>query len=390
MALFLLVAHFIVKLIPFYARECGPATGGDRFETIDGLRGYLALGVFFGHAVLKYYWYETGRWGGQPTGIYGISSHMGVSLFFAITGFLFWGKVLRTNGRMNWKTLYVSRFLRLTPLYLFSVALVFAIVAVQTGFEMHVGRKRLLIQTASWLTFSLVEPMDINGLKGTERINAGVLWTLAYEWKFYLALPLLALFAWGWRFSILAITFVGLFLLAPSERIVFNFFIGMLVAYAVGQGRWGEALKSRTATVVALGCLTALLLPLEPLGSARGWLEPLLLFVVFLIIAHGNGLFGLLTHPAAKYLGTVSYGIYLLHGIALYVMLQLLNSVKPIISMQPLEYWMMIALIGVIIVLVCGVTYRFVEHPFLVRKPEGEANPNRILEPPVAMQEKML
>lgn len=367
MALFLLIGHFVSRLSPFYARECAPATRG-RFEAIDGLRGYLALGVFFTHAVLSFYWYKTGKWGRMDLGIYGNTGHTAVAFFFIITGFLFWGKVLRANGRMDWKALYVSRFFRLTPLYLFSVALVLAIVAVKTGFDLNVSLRRLAIQVSTWLTFSIIEPMDVNGFKGTETIDAGVLWTLAYEWKYYLALPLLALFARGRMFSIPAVAFIFLFLQAPSERIVFNFLIGMLVAYAVDYGHWRIVLKGRPASLVALGCMAMLLLPL---GEFQIWFEPLLLLIAFMIIAHGNALFGLLSHPAAKYLGTVSYSFYLLHGIALYVTLQFLNGLKPVASIQPLEYWFVMAVIGGVIVLACGVTYRFVEHPFLIRKYVG-------------------
>jgi peptidoglycan/LPS O-acetylase OafA/YrhL len=365
MTIFLLVGYWVVRLTLFFSRECGPASAG-RYEAIDGLRGYLALGVFFTHAVLSYHWHETGKWGGQPTGIYGPTGHIAVAIFFIITGFLFWGKVLRASGRVDWKALYISRFLRLTPLYLFSVALVLSIVAIKTGFEMNVSLRRLALEIFSWLTFSILEPMNVNGLKNTERINAGVLWTLAYEWKFYLALPLLALFRRAGMFVLLAAAFISLYVLVPSERIVVNFLIGMLVAYAVGKSYRADVLQGRVASFVALGCMGSLLLPLEEM---RVWLEPPFLLVAFMIIAHGNRLFGLLTHPAAKYLGTVSYSIYLLHGIFLYVSLQLLNSIAPIAMLEPLQYWAWMALVGVLIVLACGVTYRFVEHPFLVRKP---------------------
>jgi len=43
---------------------------------------------------------------------------------------------------------------------------------------------------------------------------------------------------------------------------------------------------------------------------------------VFAAIAYGNSLFGLLTHLYPKTLGQVSYSIYLLHGIALFLALR--------------------------------------------------------------------
>lgn len=365
MTVFLFIGHWVCRLVPFYARECAGVASG-RYETIDGLRGYLALGVFFLHAVLHFQWNETGNWGTQPTGVYSATAHVAVALFFMITGFLFWAKVLRSGPRMDWKALYVSRIRRLAPLYLFSVALVLGIVAVRTDFQLNVSLRRFAVELMSWLTFSLTEPLDINGMKGTERINAGVLWTLAYEWKFYLGLPLLALFARGWKFLIVIFSFLTIYLFVPSERITFNFMLGMLVAHLTERGDRRGALRSRSATVVALACGLALLLPL---GNWRVWLEPPLLFTLFMIIAHGNGLFGLLTQPAAKYLGTVSYSIYLLHGIFLYVALQLLDRFTPVSHMNAAEYWLAITGIGTAIVIGCGLSYRFIEYPLLATTP---------------------
>lgn len=364
MALYLAIAYAIAKGIPFYRSECC-AGGSGRYEAIDGLRGYLALGVFFTHAVLTYFWYQTGKWGGQPAGIYGETGRTAVALFFCITGFLFWGKILRNPHKMDWLRLFRSRVLRLTPLYLFSVAVVFFIVAVKTGFSLNVSPKLLITQVLTWLTFSIIEPMNINGLKSTERINAGVLWTLAYEWKFYLSLPLLAIFARGWAFILLAAAFALVYSFVPAEKIIINFLIGMLAAHLVHRNGSRQWFSTAVPAIVAIACLVSLVMPL---GELRFWLEPVLLFTVFLVIAQGNSLFGLLTLPAAKYLGTVSYSLYLLHGIGLYVGLQMLHKVKPIQTLQPIEYWLAAATIGALVILFSGLTYRFVEHPFLARK----------------------
>ena len=40
------------------------------------------------------------------------------------------------------------------------------------------------------LSFGFLQDVPINGVRGAHYINA-VYWTLAYEWMFYLALPLL-------------------------------------------------------------------------------------------------------------------------------------------------------------------------------------------------------
>ena len=90
-------------------------------------------------------------------------------------------------------------------------------------------------------------------------------------------------------------------------------------------------------------------------------------FLVFLSFVYGNNLFGLLKMPAAKFLSTLSYSIYLLHGIVLYFILRGVNILYPITSLSPLAYWTVILFSGVIVIIVSSVSYRFIEHPFVQR-----------------------
>jgi peptidoglycan/LPS O-acetylase OafA/YrhL len=90
-----------------------------------------------------------------------------------------------------------------------------------------------------------------------------------------------------------------------------------------------------------------------------------LIFCAFVLITHGNDLFGLLTAPAAKYLGTISYSVYLLHGIVLFSVLRLVNQIYPIAGMNPIYFWLLVGLCGLMVVSLSGLTYRYIEYPFL-------------------------
>jgi cytochrome c oxidase assembly factor CtaG len=89
--------------------------------TIDGLRGFLAFGVFVHHAAIWYAFLKTGQWVVPESRLF---THLGqstVTLFFMITGFLFYGKMLESRHQrapVDWLRLYVSRCLRILPLYL--------------------------------------------------------------------------------------------------------------------------------------------------------------------------------------------------------------------------------------------------------------------------------
>ena len=160
---------------------------------LDGLRGYLAFGVFLHHATLWHYYAGTSRWelpGGVPYEGFG---HLCVSLFFMITSLLFVGKLLDSRGQsVDWLTLYVGRVMRIAPLYYVVVAAVFVVVAVVSGGKLREPVPDLLRHVGSWLGFTLFLLPDVNTVP-TGVIVARVTWTLAYEWLFYLTLPLLAL-----------------------------------------------------------------------------------------------------------------------------------------------------------------------------------------------------
>ena len=94
-AISLAVASAIALASGFYRERL--AESGGRFEAIDGLRGFLALGVLGGHAVNMYSLYTSGVWSGDLAPFYSGAATAGVAVFFMITGFLFWLRLLRAG-----------------------------------------------------------------------------------------------------------------------------------------------------------------------------------------------------------------------------------------------------------------------------------------------------
>lgn len=86
-----------------------------QLETLDGLRGFLALAVFVHHATVTYGYVRTGVWQAPPSRFYTLIGQVGVSLFFMTTGYLFWTKLLEKKGKMNWPAVFVGRFFRIAP-----------------------------------------------------------------------------------------------------------------------------------------------------------------------------------------------------------------------------------------------------------------------------------
>lgn len=328
-----------------------------RIATLDGLRGFLALSVFLHHGLVYRGYLETGEWRGTP----GLSEMLGsgaVALFFMVTGYLFWAHLIACRGRPDWMHLYISRVFRIAPLFMLATGTaLLATFAAAPG--LIVAPTTLLGQITPYALLGFVPLDDVNGF-ATPLLLAGVVWSLRYEWLFYLALPLLALAArraaWHLSFSLalLAASLVSLsFGSGPVEdKLVYVsatlFSLGMLSAslHALGLRRtfgWAGSVACLALLVVAVGCFS----------TAYSRPAMLILGAAFFLVASGCSLFGLLSSRAAIRLGELSYGIYLLHGLALAAVLRP-APIRALVLSSPL--WHAALLVATMLVLLLCAT----------------------------------
>ncbi len=355
---------------------------------LESLRGLLAMSVLFSHAVVNYFYFQTGVWTLPPTSFYAFLGPGPVILFFFLSGFLFWSKCLAHNGIGGYGSFLAGRVRRLLPAYYVSVALVMFVVFAKTSFKLAVPLTTFLGELARWLVF--VPARDVNGVSRADLIDASVVWTLMFEIVFYLLLPLVFFLFKGHRiFIYLAIAGAVSWTLAQHGVVAFTpalvrgplllfiafalnsvfgfgFGIGMVVAvlYARCPKRWWQVLKQRRLVPIPLICLSAPVLFKVGSYSAA---EFFLLGVVFVFVVAGNDFFGLLSSKAAFHLGTVSYSLYITHGIVLFVLSHLMNRWVPIRSLSPLQYWALIGIVGVAAVCSATLLYWTVERRFMKR-----------------------
>lgn len=364
MGLLLVLATGLARRLGFY-RSLLQTDQPSRFQTLDGLRGYLALAVFFHHAAIQKGVYVTGKWQPLPPGFYRWLGPTAVMFFFMITGFLFWSKAMAKGGRLSPMPLYRNRFWRLAPLYALSMVLLLGLVAEQSRGRLLVPPLTLATQVLRTVPLGLTEAPCINTVD-TIPLNGGVTWTLRYEWLFYLALPLLAVLATPTRFAGLAAVTGFLCAVSPSQwldrdKYCLFFLSGMLAAHLVASFPPAPWVKSRWLTPVSFLFLTGTVLWKPwPWGVLPGLLA-------FLTFVYGNDLCGLLTRPGPRLLGTISYSIYLLHAMVLWVGLRLANRLVSIAALGGPAYWLVVSACAVAVVACSALTYRFVEHPFLLR-----------------------
>lgn len=348
-------------------KQFGAPPDQGRFASIDGLRGYLAFFVFLYHSCVWYFYLRTGHWNVPPSNLYTHFGESSVLLFFMITGFLFFSKLIdgRTKS-IDWGKLFVSRFLRLVPLYLFVIFLLFLVVAYLSKGEIREPIPKLLNEAMQWLSFTILGGPNLNGVANTFIITAGVTWSLPYEWIFYLSLPLLALTVRVIpplpyiALSIAAIA--GLTIWHPHFHalILVPFFGGITASLLVRSDLFRQFAVRKISSFISLGCI-ALAVIFYP--SAFEAVPLLLLSVAFVLIACGNNMYGVLVSPISRTLGEMAYSIYLLHGITLFIFFNFILGITASRELTPLAHWLLVAGITPVLLSLCFLTFRYIESP---------------------------
>jgi peptidoglycan/LPS O-acetylase OafA/YrhL len=280
-----------------------------------------------------------------------------------ITGYLFWSKLLAKGGRPDWIGLYIGRFFRISPLYLFMLAWSLTLIYLMSGGVLHQSVQETTIQILRWLGFGFLGYGEING-QSPAVLTFGVTWTLRYEWIFYFSLPFVAVLAAS-RFHLqLAILAMLVAIILPNSIPVVDhfhiaFFLCGMITASIHKRFQLPALKNLGWSALAGAVI---LYVLKDFSTAYNWAAVGLLGAFFFLVASGTSLFGLLRLTAAKRLGNISYSIYLLQGLVFVTV----GSETPlgVYSVQGTSQLVTVLSMSVVaLVLVSAMTFYLIERP---------------------------
>ena len=339
-----------------------------RFETMDGMRGFLAIGVFIHHSSIWYQYLHQHYWDDPKSNLFTHFGQTSVAFFFMITSFLFISKLLNAkNNTIDWNTLFISRFFRLVPMYLVSILSLVIIVFIISYWRLNVSFLSLLKELFYWGTFTIVGTPAINGSLYTTIINAGVVWSLPYEWLFYFSLPLISIFIFkriiSKTYFSISILFIVIFYLSKDFNLhhLLSFAGGAISPFIIKYGPKNIKYNSALLSIVIIVSFASIIY----FDSSSNYLCKLLIIIVFNLIALGNTVFGILKNPVLKLLGEISFSTYLIHGIILFVLMYFYFGIEDASQLSVSHFCYAIFFITPILVLTSFLTYKYIEKPFM-------------------------
>lgn len=367
-ALYATACLFVKFLSPQLIKSAYPKGYSPSLEVLRGIAAFLVFGA-----------HSTMYFGMAPKQVIaGAMGQIGVFLFFMLTGHLFWGQI--QDGRFDANTFFRKRIFRLVPAMLVIVAILSLLDWVTAGFPIPSATQLLLLFRNFGFGFGEVTVPFVPGAAVNDVFNENMylrlntIWTLRWEWTFYLCLPLIASFEKFSRVTVFTVALI-LFLMDPFQIIAGGTNAVFLIAFWLGgfsayiEKIWKhKALYLPISTAIGIIgvflLLTYLLYPPLTPNNIRVPVLVFLLFPIFFCFVAQKSKQNKFFTPSMQVIGKISYSFYLLHLSVLFYIIKIYTNTG--INFQHFSTFFILYLIATIVCVVFSlISYTFVEEYFL-------------------------
>jgi peptidoglycan/LPS O-acetylase OafA/YrhL len=344
--------------------------GLKRFAGLDGLRAIAALMVVTEHLADDFLFYLDGA--------------SGVDIFFVLSGFLITTLLLREEAKyktVSIKAFYLRRTFRIFPIYYFVLGLYCFLIFVV---PLDVFSSKQDQMTKSFWLYALY----LGEFTGRNIAGFGHAWSLGIEEKFYLIWPLLGFIGIGytrkqWRTPFvlfLSVTLLSIHIIVnPGNRFVGYYLlsIGCLLAVLLNDRIWYDriyaVIKHAAGPILIIGLFAASQV-LRKDSEFFLLFYPVAAALLIALAVTGNGrLTSTLELRPLTFCGQISYGIYLIHILAI-------NAVQTVIKPGSGNFAVTTAIFicsAMLSVLLAWLMYRVIEKPMITYGRKLAANVKR-------------
>lgn len=348
------------------------------FENLDALRFLAFIAIFLTHGVYSENAEVKSSILYKTIDLITLPSWLGVPFFYCLSGFLITYLLLveqEKHKAFNIKKFYMRRILRIWPLY---YAVVFF------GFFVFPFIRNLFIQepyseTATlWKYLLFLSNFDQNQNGLPYGAGLGVTWSLSVEEQFYLVWPLLLLVVPKIRYKLISlILFVTAHILLATQFVNYHNTLGSMADLSIGtllavicfekDAAFDYLKKLRARYITLIYFLGLIHLYCFEFGYGYHFITSLFMaFVIFEQSFSENSIVKLGKFKTISKLGTYTYGFYLLHTIANFIVHNILRKIGFNTLIKDLVAFPILSLL---LTFVLGyLSYRWLEMPFLALK----------------------
>jgi peptidoglycan/LPS O-acetylase OafA/YrhL len=368
-----------------------------RFLNLDGFRFLAAWIVLVCHLEIfkPYFGIEPISWL-----FFSNSAQLAVTFFFVLSGFLItWILLAEKNknplNKINIPRFYKKRILRTWPLYYLLVLLTFFVLRNLPFFSLpyqHANAANTALFEKRLIGYSFFMPNYTDITVGSQ-LYLGQSWSLGVEEFFYLFFPLafyhvkmknvmsfllvliifflfLSVGAGAIAKKISSNSNIHLFVSIYTDKYrIYSFLLGGLAAWLVSKRMSSSFTSYKFVSDKRLANLLVLILLVLVAGGITFSILTQQLYSIFFAlllfcVITSEIKFSLLNTQAMIYLGKISYGIYMLHPVAIIITLKLINT-KAINPVGILDNILLYAGATVITIVLASISYELYEKYFL-------------------------